>query len=189
MAESRKLVIFPVDQFYAVVGNLSLPEDPYGVTLPDILNDRSAQTHRPSDHDHRPGRIFLAEAEFYDLHDNTRRVCAGLTEVYIPVKEIRAALDVHPERYQGSAAKRQEAQERVLRRRRPLLFALHGHLVRGVADGLEVYRKSEQFVGLTEVAIEEPPPSAGLSLHGFLQLVGCPPPAFVAVNLGCVIHT
>ncbi|HYS43095.1 MAG TPA: hypothetical protein VEM32_03850, partial [Geobacteraceae bacterium] len=63
MDTARKLVIFPVDQFYALVGNVTLPKDPYGITLTDILNDRSALTHRQGDHEHRPGRIFLTDAE------------------------------------------------------------------------------------------------------------------------------
>ena len=189
MDATRKLVIFPVDQFYAVVGNVTLPGNPYGISLTDILNDRSALTHRQGDHEHRPGRIFLTDAEFYDLGDNTRRICTAMTEVFIPVQQIRAVVDVHPERYQGSADKRRESQERV-RRSRELLFALHGHAVRGVAEALEVYRKSDQFIGLTGVAIdEEPAATAGLSLPKFLLHLGCPPPDFMAVNLRCVIHS
>ena len=189
MDTARKLVIFPVDQFYALVGNVTLPKDPYGITLTDILNDRSALTHRQGDHEHRPGRIFLTDAEFYALHDNTRRICTVMTEVFIPVQQVRAVVDVHPELYQGSADKRRESQERV-RRSRDLTFALHGHAVRGVAEALEVYRKSDQFVGLTGVAIDkEPASAAGLSLAEFLHHIGCPPPDFMAVNLRCIIHS
>jgi hypothetical protein len=189
MDTARKLVIFPVDQFYAVVGNITLPKDPYGISLTDILNDRSALTHRQGDHEHRPGRIFLTGAECYALHDNTRRICTVMTEVFIPVQQVRAVVDFHPERYKGSADKRRESQERV-RRSRELLFALNGHAVRGVAEALEVYRKSDQFVGLTGVAIDEEPATApGLSLPEFLHHLGCPPPDFMAVNLRCVIHS
>jgi hypothetical protein len=189
MEISRKLVIFPIDQFYAIVGNLTLPEDPYAVSLTDILNDRSAMTHRQGNHEHRSGRIFLDDAECFDLHDNTRRICAKMTEVYIPVHQIRAAIDVHPEHYRGNADKRRESEER-RRRHRDLLFPLHGHTVRGVADVLEVYRKSDHFVGLTEVAIDdEPVTSAGVSLSKFLHHLSCPPPDFIAVNLKCVIHS
>jgi hypothetical protein len=189
MDAGRKLVIFPVDQFYAVVGNVTLPKDPYGISLIDVLNERSALTHRQGDHEHRPGRIFLTDAEFYTLHDNTRRICTVMTEIFIPVQQVRAVVDVHPERYQGSADKRRESQERV-RRSRELLFALHGHAVRGVAEALEIYRKSDQFVGLTRVAIdEEPATTNGLSLTAFLHHLGCPPPDFMAVNLRRVIHS
>jgi len=189
MDAARRLVIFPVDQFYAVVGNITLPKGSYGISLTDILNDRSSLTHRQGDHEHRPGRIFLTDAEFYALHDSTRRICKVMTEVFIPVQQVRAVIDVHPERYQGSADKRREAQER-LRRSRELLFALHGHAVRGVAEALEVYRKSEQFVGLTGVAIdEEPATTACPSVLEFLRHLGCPPPDFMAVNLKCVIHS
>jgi hypothetical protein len=189
MDVTRKLVIFPVDQFYVVVGNVTLPKDPYGISLTDILNDRSALTHRQGDHEHRPGRIFLTDAECYALHDNTRRICTAMIEVFVPVRQIRAVIDVHPERYQGNADKRRESQERV-RRNRELLFALHGHTLHGAAETLEVYRKSDQFVSLTGVTInEEPAGAAGLSLPGFLHQIGCPPPDFMAVNLGCVIHS
>ena len=189
MDAARKIVIFPVDQFYALVGNVTLPKDPYGVSLTDILNDRSALTHRPGDHEHRPGRIFLTGTEFYDLRDNTRRICTVMTEVFIPVQQVRAVVDFHPERYKGSADKRRESQERV-RRSRELFFALNGHAVRGVAEALEVYRKSDQFVGLTGIAIaEEPATAAGRSLPEFLRHIGCPPPDFMAVNLRCVIHS
>lgn len=188
MDAARKLVIFPVDQFYAVVGNITLPQDPHGVSLIDILNDRSAMTHRKGNHEHRPGRIFLTDAECYALHDNTRRICTLMTEAYIPVQQVRAAIDVHPERYKGCADKRHEAKERV-RHHRQMLFALHGHPVCGVADAFEVYRKSDQFVGLTSVAIDEEPAAAGLSLPKFLHHLGCPLPDFMAVNLRCVIHS
>jgi hypothetical protein len=189
MDAARKIVIFPLDQFYAVVGNIALPEDPYCVSLTDILDERSAMTHRKGDHEHRPGRIFLTDAEFYSLHDNTRRICTVMTEVYIPVQQIRAVADVHPERYQGNVAKRRESEERV-RQHRQLHFALHEHAVRGVADAREVYRKSEQFIGLTAVAIdEEPAAPARLSLPEFLRHLGCPSPQFMAVNLRCLIHS
>ncbi len=189
MDKTRKLVIFPVDQFYALTGNVTLDRDPYSITLTDILNDRSAMTHRQGDHEHRPGRIFLTDVEFYPLHDNTRRVCTAITKAFIPLHQIRAAVDVHPEHYQGNSEKRREAKERV-RRNRELLFALHGHTVRGVAEELEVYRKRDQFVGLTGVEIgEDPATAAGLSLPEFLRHIACPPPGFMAVNLWCVIHS
>lgn len=189
MDAARKIVIFPVDQFYAMVGNVTLRKDPYGMTLPDILNDRSAMTHRQGDHEHRSGRIFLTDAEIYALHDNTRRICTALNELFIPVHQIRAVVDVNPERYRGNADKRREAQERV-RHSRDLLFALHGHAVRGVAEALEVYRKSDQFVGLTGVTIDEEPAAAAvLPLPEFLRHIGCPPPDFMAVNMWCVIHS
>ncbi len=187
--DARKLVIFPVDQFYAVVGNVTLSQDPYGISLTDILNERSGMTHRKGNHEHRPGRIFLSAAEFYALDDNSRRICTAMTEVYIPVRQIRAAADVHPERYQGNPDKRRESEDRV-RRHRELHFALHGHAMSGMADALEVYRKSEHFVGLTAISIdEETPPLAGVSLPEFLRRLGCPPPDFMAVNLRCVIHS
>ncbi|HEX8961251.1 MAG TPA: hypothetical protein VF775_06735 [Geobacteraceae bacterium] len=186
--DTRRLVIFPVDQFYAIVGNITLPQDPYGISLTDILNERSAMTHRKGNHEHRPGRLFLSDAEFYAMDDNTRRICASMTETYVPVRLIRAAADVHPERYQGNAAKRQESADRV-RRHRELHFALRAHAVAGMADALEVYRKSEHFVGLTSVTIGEEQSAAGHSLPEFLRRIGCPPPDFMAVNLRDVIHS
>ncbi|HEY6838985.1 MAG TPA: hypothetical protein VI389_09600, partial [Geobacteraceae bacterium] len=76
MDAARKLVIFPTDQFYAVIGNITLPVNPYSMSLTDILTDQSAMTHRKGDHEHRPGKIFLSEAECYGLFDNTQRVCS-----------------------------------------------------------------------------------------------------------------
>ena len=189
METARRLVIFPVDQFYAVVGNITLPIDPYGISLTDILNDRSGLTHRPGDHEHRPGKVFLTGTEFYALNDPARPICTAMTEVFIPAQQIRAVADLHPERYQGSADKRRESQERVWNRRE-VLFALHGHAVRGEADALEVYRKSEQFVGLTSIAVDEEPASpAVISLPAFLHRLGCPSPDYMAVNLKRVIHS
>ncbi|HEY6839086.1 MAG TPA: hypothetical protein VI389_10110, partial [Geobacteraceae bacterium] len=90
---------------------------------------------------------------------------------------------------QGNASKRQESQPRV-RHHRDLLFPLHGQAVCGVADALDIYRKSEQFIGLNSITIhEEPATAAGLSLPEFLRHVDCPPPSFMAVNLKCVIHS
>ena len=189
MDKARKLVIFPVDQLYALVGNVTLDRDPYGITLTDIFNERSALTHRQGDHEHHPGRIFLTDAELYSLHDNTRRVCTAMTEIFIPLHQIRAVVDIHPERYQGNPEKRREAQVRE-HRSRELLFVLHGHSVRGVADELEVYRKRDHFIGLTGVGIvEKPVTAAGLSLPEFLRHIACPPPDFMVVNLRSVIHS
>ena len=188
MNASRKLVIFPVDLFYAIVGNVTMPQDPHGLSLTDILDDRSAMTHPKENHEHRPGRIFLTGAELYAPDDNTRRLCTAMTAIYIPVHLIRAAVDVHPEHYQGNPSKRLESRARV-RRPRQLHFALHGHTVSGEADALEVYRKSEQFVGITAITIDEEQSAAGLSLPEFLRRIGCPPPDFMAVNLRYVIHS
>lgn len=188
MENSRKLVLFPVDQFYAVVGTVTMAEDPYSLSIPDIFNDRSHATHGAREHLHRPGRIYLTGAEFYALHDNTQRVCSRLGSVHLRLNDVRAAIDFFPERYRGNEVKRQEHGERKLLEG-SLSFALHGHVLSGVADERDIYRRSEEFIGLSRVRVEEVPETESLSLPGFLELIGCRQPDYMAVNLANVFHS
>jgi len=185
---ARRLVVFPTDQFYAVVGTVVMETDPYLLTITDICNERSSATHGAREHLHRPGKIYLTEAEFYSIEDNTQKVCTSMPSVHLAQKDIRAIIDYYPERYRGNPFKRQEYEERRVVEG-GLKFLLHAHVVGGVADQQEIYRRSEQFIGLTRVAIEELPETDGLSLPGFLELIGCGRPDFMAVNLANVLHS
>lgn len=188
MEKSRKIVLFPVGQFYAVVGTITMAADPYSLTITDICNDMSSATHGARNHLHRPGKIYLTAAEFYALNDNTRKVCQAMSSVHLALKDIRAAIDFFPERHKGNQFKRREYGERRVVKG-PFRFALHAHVISGVADQQEVYRRSEQFLGLTEVAVEELPEPEGLSLPGFLEMICCPLPDYMAVNLANVFHS
>jgi len=188
MEFARRLVVFPTDQFYAVVGTAVMETDPYRLTIPDICNERSSATHGAREHLHRPGKIYLRDADFYLLEDNTQKVCCGMESVHLPLKGIRAILDFHPERYQGNASKRQEYEERRVVEG-ALHFVLHAHVVSGVADQKEIYRRSEEFIGLTRIEIRDLPETSGLSLPGFLELIGCSQPDYMAVNLANVFHS
>jgi len=188
MELARRLVVFPIDQFYAVVGTVVMATDPYRLTITDICNERSSATHGAREHLHRPGKIYLTDVELYSLQDNTQKVCGSLGAVHLSLKDIRAIIDYHPERYQGNAFKRQEYEERRVVEG-AVRFVLHEHVVSGVADQKEIYRRSEEFIGLTRVAIEDIPEASGLSLPGFLELVGCRQPDYMAVNLANVYHS
>lgn len=188
MENGRKLVFFPVDQFYAIVGRISMAEDPFSLTIADICNDKSSATHGARDHLHRPGRVYLSAAEFYSLRDNGQKVCNTLNVVHLALKDIRAVIDFNPERFKGNQFKRQEHEERKLVVG-SLQFSLHEHVLCGVADELDIYRRSEQFLGLSRLRIEEVPGMGNLSLPGFLEKIGCPLPDYMAVNLAKVFHS
>ncbi len=188
MENRRKLVLFPADQFYAVVGTITMTEDPYGMSLSDIFNDKSHGTHGAREHLHRPGRLYLSAVEFYALNDNAQRVCSRLDCVHLRLGDIRAVIDFFPDRYRGNELKRQEYGERKVLEG-SLSFTLHGHVLSGATDERDIYRRSEEFIGLTRLRVEEMPDTEGLSLLGFLELIGCPPPGYMAVNLGNVFHS
>jgi hypothetical protein len=188
MENSRKLVLFPVDQFYAVVGTISMAEDPYSLTITDIFNDKSSATHGARDHLHRPGRIYLSNAEFYALKDNRRKVCCNLDTVHLAMKDVRAVIDFFPDRFKGNPLKRKEYEERKVVAG-SVRFSLHAHVLSGVADERDIYRQSEQFIGLTRLRVEEVPVTDRLSLPGFLELIGCQQPDYMAVNLARVFHS
>jgi len=188
MENSRKLVLFPVDQFYAVVGTVRMSVDPYGLTIPDICNEMTSATHAARDHLHRPGRIYLFDAEFYALKDNRRKVCSTLDTVHLAMKDVRAIIDYHPERYKGNPVKRREYGERRVVEG-SVRFSLHAHVLSGVADERDIYRQSEQFVGLYNLKVEDVPPADRLSLPGFLDSIGCRQPEYMAVNLARVFHS
>jgi hypothetical protein len=188
MENSRKLVLFPIDQFYAVVGTISMAEDPYSLTITDICADKSSGTHGARDHLHRPGRIYLSGTEFYALKDNRQRVCRSLDTVHLATKNIRAAIDFYPDRYKGNPFKRREFEERSMVEG-SLRFALHAHVLSGVADERDIYRRSEQFIGLSRLRVEEEPATDRLSLPGFLESIGCRQPEYMAVTLARVIHS
>ena len=194
MEKTRKVVLFPVDQFYAVVGTFTMPVDPYRLTLTDICNDMTSATHGARDHLHRPGTIYLSSVEFYSLHDNTQKVCQALDVIHLAVKNIRGIIDFHPELFEGNPIKRQEHMER---QPQPgsVRFPLHDHVLHGVADEYEIYRLSDiyrftdKFIGLSSLQIEEAPVADHLSLTGFLTRIGCRHPDYMAVNLANVFHS
>lgn len=194
MVQTRKVVLFPVDQFYAVVGVLSMPMDPYRVSLTDICNDMTSATHSARDHLHRPGTLYLTSAKFYSLHDNSLQVCESLVEIHLAVKNVRGVIDFHPEHFEGDPVKRREHSER---KPRPgsVRFPLHNQVLYGVADEYEIYRFSDiyrftdKFIGLSKLHIEEPQPLGALSLAGFLDRIGCRYPDYMAVNLANVFHS
>lgn len=190
MESSRKLVFFPIDQFYAIVGTITMDIDggPYSTTLADICNEKSSATHAAREHLHRHGKIYLTETEIYSLRDNTQLVCSAMKTVHLALKDVRAVFDYHPERFQGNPLKRLEYKERKLREG-SVRFSLHDHVLCGVADESDIYRYSEQFLGLSQVRIEEVPEMMNLSLPGFLEMIGCPPPDYLAVHLGNVFHS
>lgn len=191
MESERKLVIFPVDQFFAVVGTITMPEiggGPYSLTLADICNDKSSATHASREHLHRPGRIYLSQVECYSLNDNTRKVCSSMSTVHLGLKDIRGVIDYHPEKFKGNPAKRQEQQERMLKMG-SVKFHLHEHVLSGVAEELDIYRLSEKFIGLSSLKVEELPETEDLSLPSFLGRIGCGQPNYMAVNLANVFHS
>ena len=194
MESSRKVVLFPVDQFYAVVGTFNLPVHAYRVTLTDICNDMTSATHSARDHLHRPGTLYLTEAEFFSRHDNTQKVCQTLDIIHMAVKNIRAIIDFHPERFEGDPVKRQEHRERQLQLGR-VSFPIHDHVLHGIADEYEIYRLSDiyrftdKFIGLSQLHIDEGPMPDHLSLSVFLQRIGCRHPEYMAVNLANVFHS
>jgi hypothetical protein len=194
MDKSRKVVLFPVDQFYAIVGTFTMPVDPYRLTLTDICNDMTSATHGARDHLHRPGTVFLTSVEFYSLRDNTQKVCQTLDIIHMAVKNIRGIVDFHPELFEGNPIKRQEYVER---KPQPgsVSFPLHDHVLHGVADEYEIYRLSDiyrftdKFIGLSGLRIEETPATEDRSLPDFLARIGCRHPDYMAVNLANVFHS
>jgi len=191
METGRKLVLFPTDQFFAIVGTIAMSElaaGPYSMTIADICNDKSSATHGARDHMHRTGRLYLTGTEIYSLHDNSQKVCTTLDTIHLPLENIRAIIDFCPEYFQGDPRKRQEQQERDLPKGR-LRFSLHEHVLSGEAAEWDIYRLSEKFIGLSQLRVEELPARANLSLPGFLELIGCPQPDYMAVNLATVFHS
>jgi hypothetical protein len=190
MENCRKLVLFPVDQFYAIVGSIALTMEggPYSLTIADICNEKSSATHGAREHLHRPGKIYLSAVEFYSLRDNTQKVCSNLNTVHLALRDIRGIIDYHPEHFQGNPLKRLEHKERRLREG-SVRFCLHEHVFFGVADESDIYRLGEQFIGLSKLRIEEVPETENLSLPGFLEMIGCRQPDYMAVNLAGVFHS
>lgn len=194
MDNTRKVVLFPVDQFYAVVGTITMAANPYRLTLTDICNDMTSATHAARDHHHRSGTIFLTDVNFYSLHDSSQTVCCTLDVVHLAVKNLRAIIDFHPEHFVGNDLKRREHQERNVEEGY-VRFPLHDHVFHGVADELDIYRLSDiyrftdKFIGLSKLRIEEAPVTARRSLPDFLQEIGCPQPDYMAVNLANVFHS
>lgn len=188
MEFSRRLVLFPSDQFYAVVGDVRLQEDPYQVSIPDIFNEKSRMTHWARDHEHRSGKLFLSNTAFYDLADNRRRVCPTMTTAHLPLASLRAVADYHPENYIGSEAKRLEFEERISTPSQ-MRFTLNRHTLEGTVCDLEVYRRSEQFVGVSRLRVMDHPTGPHLSLPAFFEEIGCPQPEYMAVHLGNVFHS
>lgn len=188
MEFSRRLVFFPTDQFYAVVGDVRLREDPYQLSIPDIFNEKSRMTHWARNHEHRSGKLFLSNTVFYDLTDNRRRVCPGMTTTHLPLASLRAVADYHPGHYVGSEAKRLEFEERIST---PALlrFTLHGHTLEGTVCDLEVYRRSEQFVGVSRLRVVDDEADSALSLPAFFDHIDCPRPEYLAVHLGNIFHS
>lgn len=188
MEMARKIVLFSTNQFYAIVGTIRMRENPYSLSMPDIFNNKSSATHRARDHEHKPGKIFLSDTEFYALNDNTERVCRSITSIHISLKDMRAAIDFHPEKHQGSAMRRKEYAEGVTATE-IVRFTLHAHALSGMADRGEIYRRSERFVGINGVHIDDVAKSAGPTLPEFLERIGCPQPEHMAVHLGNVLHS
>lgn len=193
MQNTRKVVLFPVDQFFAVVGTITMAVDPYRLTLTDICNDMTGATHGPRDH-HHSGTLYLSSAEFYSLRDNTQRVSLALDVVHVAVKNIRGIVDFFPEFFEGNPHKRHEHNERNLEKG-SIKFPLHDHVLHGVADELDIFRLSDiyrftdKFIGLSNLRIEEIPATENLSLPDFLGRIGCHHPNYMAVNLANVFHS
>lgn len=188
MENSRRLVLFPTDQFYAIVGTIRMREDPYLLSIPDIFNDKSAATHWARDHEHKPGKLFLSETTFFSLYDNTQRACPSIPAIHISLKNVRGAIDLHPGRYQGNDEKRKEYGERTTSTE-IMRFTLHDHALSGMVDMREVYRRSEQFVGVNGLHIDDQRRSSALTLPEFLDHIDCPHPEYMAVHLGNALHT
>ena len=194
MENTRKILFFPVDQFYAVAGTITMAVDPYRVTLTDICNDMTSATHRARDHHHRSGTIYLTDVEFYALRNNRQKVCRNLDVVHLAVKNIRGIIDFFPERFEGNPVKRQEHKDRN-QEEGSVRFPLHDHVFSGVAEELEIYRLSDiyrfsdKFIGLSRLRMEETAETENLSLPGFLEMIGCRQPDYMAVNLANVFHS
>ncbi len=191
MEDGRKIVLFPVDRFYAVVGTITLldvTEGPYSMTLADICNHKSSSTHSAREHMHRSGRLYLSAAEFYSLRGHRPKVCDTMNAVHLPLNSIQGIIDFHPERFQGNPLKRQEQLERGLEMGR-ISFLLHEHVLSGVACEMDIYRLSDQVIGLSQLRVDELPETEYLSLPGFLETIGCPQPDYMAVNLAAVFHS
>jgi hypothetical protein len=194
MNNVRKVVLFPVDQFYAVVGTITMATDPYRLTLTDICNDMTSSTHSARDHHHRSGTIYLSAVEFYSLRNNTQKVCCTMDVIHLAVKSIRGIVDFYPERFEGNPVKRQENIERNLDVG-SVRFPLHDHVLHGVANELDIYRLSDiyrftdKFIGLSKLLIEDVPAAENLTLPGFLESIGCRHPDYMAVNLANVFHS
>lgn len=194
MEYARKIVLFPVDQFYAVVGTVTMTMDPYRVTLTDICNDMTSATHRARDHHHRSGTLYLSAVEFYSLRNNALKVCGSMQAIHLAVKNIRGIIDFYPERFEGNPVKRQEHLDRKMEEG-SVCFPLHEHVFCGVAAELDIYRLSDiyrfsdKFIGLSRLSVEEVPEPANLSLPAFLTSIGCRQPDYMAVNLANVFHS
>ena len=194
MEYTRKIVLFPIDQFYAVVGTVTMALDPYRVTLTDICNDMTSATHQARDHHHRSGTLYLTEVEFYSLRNNAQKVCGSMDIVHLAVKNIRGIIDFHPERFEGNPLKRQEHLDRNLEEG-SVCFPLHDHVFCGVANELDIYRLSDiyrfsdKFIGLSRLRLMETPETESLSLSGFFAMIGCRQPDYMAVNLANVFHS
>lgn len=184
---SRKVIVFPTSQFSAVIGKVTLPEDPYSLTIPDILNDKSSATHHAREHLHRPGKIYLSEIEAFSLGYDRRRVCHSLKTIHLSVEHVAAVVDYFPDKYRGNREKRLEYRERKVVEDE-LQFVLQDHVICGVADQREIYRRSESFIGLSRLRFEESPQDR-FSLPDFFAEVGCPLPEYMAVNLARVFHS
>lgn len=187
MENTRKVVIFPVDQFYAIVGNITMSGDPYRMRLTDICNDMAGATH--NDHDHRhSGTIYLSSAEFYSMENNQQKVCCTLTVGHLAVKNIQGVIDFYPDRFKGNPHKRYEHHERHLKEGK-VKFRLNDHVLNGVADEFDisrysdVYRFADKFIGLHKLHVVETPATEVLSLSGFMENIGCRFPDYMAVNL------
>ena len=188
MEEARKIVVFPGGQFFAVVGKLRMPQNPYLLSLPDILNEQSSATHRARNHEHRSGRIFLSDVEFYALHDPCTRVCGDLTRCHVQVGDISAAIDFYPEKYQGNDDKRRDYAQRQIRTE-VLHFVQHHQVFSGLVDAMEVYRKSEGFVSVNKLQTLPATREGEGPIAEFLGRIRCPQPRFMAVNLARVLHS
>jgi len=194
MELTRKIVLFPVGQFYAVVGTITMTVDPYRLTLTDICNDMTSATHRARDHHHRSGTLFLSAVEFYSLRNNAQKVCRTLQQVHLAVKNIRGIIDFYPERFEGNPLKRHEYRERHIEQG-TVHFPLHEHVFSGVADELDIYRLSDiyrfsdKFIGLSKLRLEETPATESFTLPGFLENIGCRQPDYMAVNLANLFHS
>jgi hypothetical protein len=184
---SRRLVVFPTSQFYAVVGTVQMPENPYQLTIPEIFNERSHMTHAARDHEHRPGKIYFTDTEFYGLHDNSKRLCHHMDIIHIAVNDILVATDFYPERFVGRDHQREDYKTRKLPKDR-IRFLLNANTLSGSAESLVIYRSHDRFLGVSEVAFEDDDETATLSLTRFFEHIGCPVPDYMAIHLGTIFH-
>lgn len=188
MNTTRKIVVFPTSKFFAIVGTITMAEDPYDMSLTDICNFKSHATHHAREHEHKPGKLFLTDTEFYSLKDNSQRQCVDLDQIHIALKDIEAIIDVEPAYFTGNKEKRAEQEQRYATKEK-IRFVLRSHVISGSVDSQKVYRNSGAFVSISHVSIDDADNSSNQDLSQFLESIKCPQPAYMAIYLENILHS